>query len=236
MIAFVLLRVFVILLLVAANAFFAAAEFALVSVRETRILQLIEAHRVGARIVLKLHQQLRRVVNGVQLGITITSLYPGLAGRARPRAPGRRPGSASIPHAILYAHAIAVGVAFVMHHHPARDPRRTRSEVASPPASRACRAGRSRAHGLLPDRHRPGNDPHEPRRRLRPASLWDQRNPPWISPLPRRTQPDRHRGALLRPAFLRPGRDAAQRARTGQHHRPSGNGARAPEYFPCPPT
>ena len=33
MIAYVLLRVFVILLLVAANAFFAAAEFALVSVR-----------------------------------------------------------------------------------------------------------------------------------------------------------------------------------------------------------
>jgi len=67
MIAYVLLRVFVILLLVAANAFFAAAEFALVSVRETRIQQLIEAHRAGARTVLKLHQQLSRVVNGVQL-------------------------------------------------------------------------------------------------------------------------------------------------------------------------
>src|SRR5271157_1109524 len=74
MVAYVLLRVFVILLLVAANAFFAAAEFALVSVRETRIQQLIEAHRVGARTVLKLHQQLSRVVNGVQLGITVTSL------------------------------------------------------------------------------------------------------------------------------------------------------------------
>jgi CBS domain containing-hemolysin-like protein len=40
---FVLLRVFLILLLVAANAFFAAAEFSLVSVRDTRIQQLIEA-------------------------------------------------------------------------------------------------------------------------------------------------------------------------------------------------
>ena len=36
MIAYVLLRVFLILLLVAANAFFAAAEFALVSVRGGR--------------------------------------------------------------------------------------------------------------------------------------------------------------------------------------------------------
>ena len=50
MIAFVLLRALLILFLVAANAFFAAAEFALVSVRETRIQQLIQARRIGARI------------------------------------------------------------------------------------------------------------------------------------------------------------------------------------------
>ena len=67
MIAFVLIRVFLILLLVAANAFFAAAEFALVSIRETRIQQLIEARRTGARIVQKLHRNLDEVVNGVQL-------------------------------------------------------------------------------------------------------------------------------------------------------------------------
>jgi len=58
MITFVLLRVCLILLLVAANAFFAAAEFSLVSVRDTRIQQLIEARRIGARIVQKLHQNL----------------------------------------------------------------------------------------------------------------------------------------------------------------------------------
>jgi magnesium and cobalt exporter, CNNM family len=112
MIAYVLLRVFVILLLVAANAFFAAAEFALVSVRETRILQLIEAHRAGARTVLKLHQQLQRVVNGVQLGITITSLSLGWLGEPV-LARMFETWIGSIPHAILYAHAIAVTVAFV---------------------------------------------------------------------------------------------------------------------------
>jgi len=113
MIAYVLLRVFVILLLVAANAFFAAAEFALVSVRETRIQQLIEAHRVGARTVLKLHQQLSRVVNGVQLGITITSLTLGWLGEPV-LARLFEAWIGSIPHAIIYAHAVAVGVAFVM--------------------------------------------------------------------------------------------------------------------------
>jgi len=113
MIAYVLLRVFVILLLVAANAFFAAAEFALVSVRETRIQQLIEAHRVGARTVLKLHQQLTRVVNGVQLGITVTSLTLGWLGE--PVLARLFEGwIGSVPYALIYAHVIAVGVAFVM--------------------------------------------------------------------------------------------------------------------------
>jgi CBS domain containing-hemolysin-like protein len=113
MIASVLLRVFVVLLLVAVNAFFAAAEFALVSVRETRIQQLIEAHRVGARTVLKLHQQLSRVVNGVQLGITVTSLTLGWLGE--PVLARLFEGwIGSVPHALIYAHAIAVAVAFVM--------------------------------------------------------------------------------------------------------------------------
>ncbi|MFY9841841.1 MAG: hemolysin family protein [Terriglobales bacterium] len=113
MIAYVLLRVFVILLLVAANAFFAAAEFALVSVRETRIQQLIEAHRAGARAVLKLHQQLGRVVNGVQLGVTITSLTLGWLGEPV-LARLFEAWIGSIPHAAIYAHAIAVAIAFVM--------------------------------------------------------------------------------------------------------------------------
>jgi putative hemolysin len=113
MIAYVLLRVFVILLLVAANAFFAAAEFALVSVRETRIQQLIEAHRVGARTVLKLHQQLSRVVNGVQLGITVTSLTLGWLGEPV-LARLFESWIGSIPYAAVYSHAVAVAVAFVM--------------------------------------------------------------------------------------------------------------------------
>src|ERR1039458_4598837 len=103
MIASVLLRVFVVLLLVAVNAFFAAAEFALVSVRETRIQQLIEAHRVGARTVLKLHQQLSRVVNGVQLGIPITSLTLGWLGE--PVLARLFEGwIGSVPACLVYAH------------------------------------------------------------------------------------------------------------------------------------
>src|SRR6266516_1049262 len=113
MIAFVLLRALLILFLVAANAFFAAAEFALVSVRETRIQQLIDAGRVGARTVLKLHQQIQRVVNGVQLGVTICSLTLGWVGEPV-LAHLFEAWIGRIPYATLYAHACAVGVAFVL--------------------------------------------------------------------------------------------------------------------------
>src|ERR1700693_814200 len=102
MIAFVLLRVFLILLLVAANAFFAAAEFALVSVRDTRIQQLIEARRIGARIVQKLHRNLDEVVNGAQRGIRVTSLT--LGGLGEPLLARMVEGSIGrIPHAALYS-------------------------------------------------------------------------------------------------------------------------------------
>src|ERR1700692_2790850 len=115
MIAFVLLRVFLILLLVAANAFFAAAEFALVSVRDTRIQQLISAGRIGARIVQRLHQHLDEVVNGVQLGITMVSLTLGWIGEpmvARLVESSRF--VREVPHAAVYAHGIAIAIAFTL--------------------------------------------------------------------------------------------------------------------------
>src|SRR5437870_1391708 len=113
MITFALLRVFLILLLVAANAFFAAAEFSLVSVRDTRVQQRIEARRIGARIVQRLHQNLDEVINGVQLGITVASLSLGWMGepalaRLFEELLGR------VPHVMVYAHTIAIVVTFIL--------------------------------------------------------------------------------------------------------------------------
>src|ERR1700757_4901650 len=113
MIAHVLIRVFLILLLVAANAFFAAAEFALVSIRDTGIQQLIEARRIGARIVQKLHRNLDEVVNGVQLGVTVVSLTLGWIGE--PMVAHFVEGFQflqRVPHAVIYAHGIAIAIAF----------------------------------------------------------------------------------------------------------------------------
>ena len=113
MVAFVLLRILLILLLVAANAFFAAAEFALVSIRDTRIQQLIEARRIGARTVQKLHRNLDELVNGVQLGVTIVSLTLGWLGEPMvARLVENIQFIQKVPHAVVYAHTIAIVVAF----------------------------------------------------------------------------------------------------------------------------
>src|SRR2546422_2465010 len=113
MIAFVLLRVFLILLLVAANVFLAAAESALGSVRAPRTKQLIEARRIGARIVQKLHRNLDEVVNGAQLGVTVVSLTLGWVGEPvlaqMILGPVR-----DVPHATVYAHGIAIVLAFAL--------------------------------------------------------------------------------------------------------------------------
>ena len=113
MLAFVLLRILLILLLVAANAFFAAAEFALVSVRDTRIQQLIEAGRIGARTVQRLHQNLDEVVNGVQLGITLTSLTLGWVGEPT-LAHITEAMLGRVPHAPIYSHTIAIVLTFTL--------------------------------------------------------------------------------------------------------------------------
>jgi putative hemolysin len=113
MVTFVVLRIVAVVLLVAANAFFVAAEFALVSVRETRLQQMIASHRIGARTVEKLHQKLDHVLNAVQFGVTVSSLALGWIGEAS-IARMLEPLFRSLPHANFYAHGVAVALAFML--------------------------------------------------------------------------------------------------------------------------
>ncbi len=113
MVTFVVLRIVAVVLLVAANAFFVAAEFALVSVRETRLQQMIAAHRIGARTVEKLHQKLDHVLNAVQFGVTVSSLALGWIGEAS-IAHMLEPLFRPLPHAQLYSHGAAVVLAFML--------------------------------------------------------------------------------------------------------------------------
>jgi putative hemolysin len=113
MVTLVLLRIIVVVLLVAANAFFVAAEFAMVSVRDTRIQQLIEQHRIGARTVQKIQQHLDEFLSAVQFGVTLASLGLGWAGEGT-LAAIFQPWLANVPYAGVYAHALAAVLAFII--------------------------------------------------------------------------------------------------------------------------
>ncbi len=67
-------------LLVGANGFFVAAEFALVSVRKTRIEQLVLEGHGSAKAVRSALNHLDRYIAGTQVGITLASLALGWIG------------------------------------------------------------------------------------------------------------------------------------------------------------
>lgn len=75
-----LLRLGAVFLLVLANGFFVAAEFALVGVRRTRITELAEKGNIAARWVQKAIQDPDRFIAATQLGITLASLGLGWIG------------------------------------------------------------------------------------------------------------------------------------------------------------
>ncbi len=108
------LRLLGLLALVAVNGFFAAVEFSLVAVRLSRVRQLVQQGSVRARIVRDLVGRLDRVVSGVQLGITLTSLGLGALGEST-LASILSPLVANIPgkHTVALVHAISLGVAFI---------------------------------------------------------------------------------------------------------------------------
>jgi CBS domain containing-hemolysin-like protein len=113
MATYFLLRMLAVVLLVAANAFFVAAEFALVSVRDTRLQQLVEARRIGARTVQRLHAHLDEVLAAVQLGVTVASLGLGWLGEST-LAHVLEPLFRHFEHRAVYAHAVALVLAFAL--------------------------------------------------------------------------------------------------------------------------
>ena len=103
-----------ILALVFANGFFVAAEFALVTVRKTRIDQLIaEGHR-GARVVRRAVTDPDSYIAATQLGITMASLGLGWIGEPA-LASLIEPAFAWLGDAAtVTAHTVAVAIAFLI--------------------------------------------------------------------------------------------------------------------------
>src|SRR3984893_9834919 len=74
------LGLLIVVLLVAANGFFVATEFALVSSRFTRIDQLAATGNRAAKLAQRAKLNPTRFISGTQLGVTVASLLLGWIG------------------------------------------------------------------------------------------------------------------------------------------------------------
>lgn len=106
----ILSRLLSVLLLIAINAFFVVAEFSMVSVRRSRINQLVDAGDVQAKIVQQLQRSMDRLLSTTQLGITLSSLALGWIGEGT-MAVIVRAALASMPLPVYISQAIAHSIA-----------------------------------------------------------------------------------------------------------------------------
>jgi CBS domain containing-hemolysin-like protein len=104
-----------VVVLVLANAFFVAAEFALVGARRTRLDEMARAGDGKARLARRAVQSLDRYISATQLGITAASL--GLGWIGEPALAGLIAGAfAGLPHAVsvIATHGVASVIAFII--------------------------------------------------------------------------------------------------------------------------
>src|SRR5690349_16839560 len=101
--------------LVLANAFFVAAEFSIVTVRKTRVDQLVAEGHARARAVRRAVTAPDRYIAATQLGITMASLGLGWIGEPA-LADLIQPSLSALPPRIAEttAHSISVAVAFTI--------------------------------------------------------------------------------------------------------------------------
>lgn len=111
----ILWRLVGLLALVFANGFFVAAEFAIVTVRKTRIDQLVAEGHWGARSVRRAVTDPDRYIAATQLGITMASIGLGWIGEPA-LASIIQPAVSWLPRPIAEptAHSIAVAISFAL--------------------------------------------------------------------------------------------------------------------------
>lgn len=108
-------RLLAVVVLVAANAFFVAAEFALVASRRTRIDAMVRRGDRRAKVVKVALQHLDRYISGTQLGITLASL--GLGWIGKPALAGTLESLFAVlpaPLDVIATESAAVGTAFAI--------------------------------------------------------------------------------------------------------------------------
>ncbi len=101
--------------LLAANAFFVGAEFALIAARRDRLVALEEAGKKRARTVIKAGERLSLMLAGSQLGITICSILLGRVGEPAIAHLLEQPLEwLSVPDALLHPISFVVALSLVV--------------------------------------------------------------------------------------------------------------------------
>jgi CBS domain containing-hemolysin-like protein len=109
------LRFLILLLILATNGFFAAAEVSLVSVRQSRLRELAEQGQTGAQVALNLLSNPGRLLSVTQVGVTLASLGLGWAGEDTLYSIFRNALQSFHLHAsAVLLHGIAFAVAFLL--------------------------------------------------------------------------------------------------------------------------
>ena len=108
-------RIFLIVFIIAVNAFFAGAEAALLSVRKSKLRQLAGQGHVGAQAAVSLLENPERLLSVVQVGVTLASLGLGWAGEDTIfkllfswLSPLLTPATAGILHGVAFALSFAI--------------------------------------------------------------------------------------------------------------------------------
>src|SRR4051812_30470991 len=112
------LGVILTVLLLAANAFFVGAEFALISARRDRLETLAEQGKHSAVAVIRAGENLPLMLAGAQLGITVCSILLGRVGEPAGGHPLESPcGLLAIPDTALHtvSFVIAITIVGVLH-------------------------------------------------------------------------------------------------------------------------
>ena len=103
------------LLLLATNAFFVGAEFALISARRDRLQALAEQGKRSAVTVLRAGEQLPVMLAGAQLGITVCSILLGRVGEPAVADLLRKPfGAMQISDSVLHTTSFVIALAIVV--------------------------------------------------------------------------------------------------------------------------
>jgi CBS domain containing-hemolysin-like protein len=107
-----LLLLFGVAVLVAANGFFVAAEFALVRARESRLEQLRDEGASGATLALRQVDRIDEYLSACQLGITMASLGIGFMGEPAIASLFEDMLGDALPHGVTLA--ISIGFAYLI--------------------------------------------------------------------------------------------------------------------------